>query len=141
MYSCKILYLIVHIIISREVSCNRFNILIALIVLTLIMYGKALTRKDWLNTEHDLEKHEHSKKYSQRLTTFYLSFCFYLNTLCFPDPPEIELETDRVHSGENKEAHLTCLIHGNPTPTVSNQCNLIKCRFYFLHLRKIDKCQ
>ena len=34
------------------------------------------------------------------------------------DPPEIELETDRVHSGENKEAHLTCLIHGNPTPTV-----------------------
>jgi hypothetical protein len=33
-------------------------------------------------------------------------------------PPEIELETDRVHSGENKEAHLTCLIHGNPTPTV-----------------------
>ncbi len=37
----------------------------------------------------------------------------------FADPPEIELETDRVHSGENKEAHLTCLIHGNPTPTVS----------------------
>ena len=35
------------------------------------------------------------------------------------DPPEIELETDRVHSGENKEAHLTCIIHGNPTPTVS----------------------
>jgi len=33
-------------------------------------------------------------------------------------PPEIELETDRVHSGENKEAHLTCIIHGNPTPTV-----------------------
>ena len=40
--------------------------------------------------------------------------------MCFLDPPEIELETDRVHSGENKEAHLTCLIHGNPTPTVSN---------------------
>ena len=35
------------------------------------------------------------------------------------DPPEIELETDRVHSGENKEAHLTCLIQGNPRPTVS----------------------
>lgn len=33
-------------------------------------------------------------------------------------PPEIELETDRVHSGENKEAHLTCIIHGNPNPTV-----------------------
>ncbi len=39
--------------------------------------------------------------------------------LSLADPPEIELETDRVHSGENKEAHLTCLIHGNPTPTVS----------------------
>ena len=37
---------------------------------------------------------------------------------CFSDPPEIELETDRVHSGENKEAHLTCIIHGNPQPTV-----------------------
>ena len=37
----------------------------------------------------------------------------------FADPPEIELETDRVHSGENKEAHLTCIIHGNPTPSVS----------------------
>ena len=36
-----------------------------------------------------------------------------------PDPPEIELETDRVHSGENKEAHLTCLIQGNPMPSVS----------------------
>jgi hypothetical protein len=34
------------------------------------------------------------------------------------DPPEIELETDRVHSGDNKEAHLTCIIHGNPSPTV-----------------------
>ena len=38
----------------------------------------------------------------------------------FADPPEIELETDRVHSGENKEAHLTCIIHGNPEPTVSS---------------------
>ena len=37
------------------------------------------------------------------------------------DPPEIELETDRVHSGENKEAHLTCLIQGNPRPTVSHE--------------------
>ena len=40
------------------------------------------------------------------------------NIINFPDPPEIELETDRVHSGDNKEAHLTCLIHGNPAPTV-----------------------
>jgi len=33
-------------------------------------------------------------------------------------PPEIELETDRVHSGINKEAHLTCKVQGNPVPLV-----------------------
>ena len=43
-----------------------------------------------------------------------------------PDPPEIELETDRVHSGENKEAHLTCLIQGNPMPTVSESLSPIQ---------------
>ena len=42
----------------------------------------------------------------------------------FADPPEIELETDRVHSGENKEAHLTCIIHGNPEPTVRSNSTL-----------------
>ena len=30
------------------------------------------------------------------------------NNSAFSDPPEIELETDWVHSGINKEAHLTC---------------------------------
>ena len=35
------------------------------------------------------------------------------------DPPEIELETERVHSGMNKEAHLTCRVTGNPPPSVS----------------------
>ena len=35
------------------------------------------------------------------------------------DPPEIELETNRVHSGINKEAHLTCRVQGNPEPIVS----------------------
>ena len=35
------------------------------------------------------------------------------------DPPEIELETDRVHSGVNKEAHLTCKVQGNPAPRVN----------------------
>ena len=35
------------------------------------------------------------------------------------DPPEIELETNRVHSGINKEAHLTCRVQGNPQPIVS----------------------
>ena len=44
--------------------------------------------------------------------------CLILRCEYFADPPEIELETDRVHSGENKEAHLTCIIHGNPEPTV-----------------------
>jgi hypothetical protein len=34
-------------------------------------------------------------------------------------PPEIELETDRVHSGINKEAHLTCRVQGNPAPEVT----------------------
>ena len=40
-------------------------------------------------------------------------------TITFSDPPEIELETDRVHSGINKEAHLTCRVQGNPAPEVS----------------------
>ena len=30
------------------------------------------------------------------------------NNSAFSEPPEIELETDWVHSGINKEAHLTC---------------------------------
>jgi len=34
-------------------------------------------------------------------------------------PPEIELETNRVHSGIDKEAHLTCRVQGNPEPSVS----------------------
>ncbi|XP_023341591.1 lachesin isoform X2 [Eurytemora carolleeae] len=33
-------------------------------------------------------------------------------------PPEIELSTNKVHSGESKEAHLTCIVKGNPNPTV-----------------------
>ena len=53
----------------------------------------------------------------------------------FSDPPEIELETDRVHSGENKEAHLTCLIHGNPTPTVSK---IIMNQHYNLYGHPLD---
>jgi hypothetical protein len=53
----------------------------------------------------------------------------------FSDPPEIDLETDRVHSGDNKEAHLTCLIHGNPTPKVKETLSA----FYVLNYRrKVD---
>ena len=40
-------------------------------------------------------------------------------TLLSSDPPEIELETNRVHSGIDKEAHLTCRVQGNPEPSVS----------------------
>ena len=45
------------------------------------------------------------------------------------DPPEIELETNRVHSGINKEAHLTCRVQGNPEPIVS----IINNNIYYLH--------
>ena len=41
-----------------------------------------------------------------------------LSSLSISDPPEIELETNRVHSGINKEAHLTCRVQGNPEPIV-----------------------
>lgn len=32
--------------------------------------------------------------------------------------PEIEVESEKVHSGVGKEAHLTCIVHGEPRPTV-----------------------
>ena len=40
------------------------------------------------------------------------------DNLYFSDPPEIDVETERVHSGINKEAHLTCKVQGNPVPLV-----------------------
>jgi len=42
------------------------------------------------------------------------------------DPPEIELETNKVHTGENKEAHLTCIVQGNPEPKVNAINKIIK---------------
>ena len=36
----------------------------------------------------------------------------------FSDEPEIEVEAEKVHSGVGKEAHLTCIVHGEPKPTV-----------------------
>ncbi|XP_040574178.1 lachesin isoform X1 [Lepeophtheirus salmonis] len=30
--------------------------------------------------------------------------------------PEIDVEVEKVHSGRGKEAHLTCLVHGEPRP-------------------------
>jgi len=32
--------------------------------------------------------------------------------------PEIDVEAEKVHSGLGKEAHLTCIVHGEPRPTV-----------------------
>lgn len=32
--------------------------------------------------------------------------------------PEIEVEAEKVHSGLGKEAHLTCIVHGEPRPLV-----------------------
>ena len=34
------------------------------------------------------------------------------------DEPEIDVEAEKVHSGLGKEAHLTCIVHGEPRPTV-----------------------
>lgn len=35
-----------------------------------------------------------------------------------PDEPEIEVEAEKVHSGVGKEAHLTCIVHGEPRPSI-----------------------
>ena len=35
------------------------------------------------------------------------------------DEPEIEVEAEKVHSGVGKEAHLSCIVHGEPKPSVS----------------------
>ena len=39
--------------------------------------------------------------------------------LSLSDEPEIEVEAEKVHSGLGKEAHLTCIVHGEPRPLVS----------------------
>ncbi len=38
---------------------------------------------------------------------------------CILDEPEIDVEAEKVHSGLGKEAHLTCIVHGEPRPMVS----------------------
>ncbi len=35
------------------------------------------------------------------------------------DEPEIEIENEKVHSGIGKEAKISCIVHGEPKPTVS----------------------
>ena len=44
----------------------------------------------------------------------YNHLCHYL-----ADEPEIDVEAEKVHSGVGKEAHLTCIVHGEPRPSVS----------------------
>ena len=55
----------------------------------------------------------------------YNHLCHYL-----ADEPEIDVEAEKVHSGVGKEAHLTCIVHGEPRPSVStsasHRCILIK---------------
>ena len=57
--------------------------------------------------------------------TMYNHLCHYL-----ADEPEIDVEAEKVHSGVGKEAHLTCIVHGEPRPSVStsasHRCILIK---------------
>ena len=67
---------------------------------------------------YPVEGAKRSKSRSRVIINFSLRSAAHCHCLFLADPPEIELETDRVHSGDNKEAHLTCLIHGNPAPKV-----------------------
>ena len=43
------------------------------------------------------------------------------------DEPEIDVEAEKVHSGVGKEAHLTCIVHGEPRPSVSDYLNVCVC--------------
>ena len=46
-------------------------------------------------------------------------FLTILSNSVFADEPEIEVEAEKVHSGVGKEAHLSCIVHGDPKPSVS----------------------
>ena len=55
--------------------------------------------------------------------------------LSLSDEPEIEVEAEKVHSGLGKEAHLTCIVHGEPRPLVSSLFGLVhKCKFEFVRV-------
>ena len=45
--------------------------------------------------------------------------CSSFHIFFFSDEPEIEVEAEKVHSGVGKEAHLSCIVHGEPKPSVS----------------------
>ena len=42
------------------------------------------------------------------------------------DEPEIDVEAEKVHSGLGKEAHLTCIVHGEPRPSVRYILNTLR---------------
>lgn len=45
--------------------------------------------------------------------------------MIFPpsDPPDIAVEKSWIHSGEGFEAMLVCIVHADPSPTVSKIYN------------------
>ena len=49
------------------------------------------------------------------------------------DEPEIDVEAEKVHSGVGKEAHLTCIVHGEPRPSVSDYLNVSVLNFLLSH--------
>lgn len=54
------------------------------------------------------------------ILTFFSLFIFisFLNL----DPPEITVETPVVFTGEDQEAMLVCIVHGEAQPDVSTIC-------------------
>ena len=57
-------------------------------------------------------------------------------SLLLSDEPEIEVEAEKVHSGLGKEAHLTCIVHGEPRPLVSSLSTNIN-----VNLNLFDYCR
>jgi len=44
----------------------------------------------------------------------------HLSPCLFLDPPEIDVERAWIHTGENQEAILACIVHADPPALVSN---------------------
>ena len=45
--------------------------------------------------------------------------CYNILIYLFTDPPDISVEKSWIHSGEGFEAQLVCIVHADPSPTVS----------------------
>lgn len=50
-----------------------------------------------------------------------LFVCFFSLSPPYLDPPEITVETPVVFSGEDQEALLVCIVHGEAQPDVSTK--------------------